>query len=90
MIFLLIKERFCFCWIEFNKPCRVFADSVIFSRSVFKVSVVLGLSTTRKRLVSSAKSLMLDPISLTMSFKFIYSRNKRGPRIEPCGTPACM
>ena len=87
MIFLLIKRDSVFAGL--NLTSHVFAHSVIFSRSVFRVSAaVFGLSTTRKRLVSSAKSLMLDPISLTMSF--IYSRNNRGPRIEPCGTPACM
>ena len=38
------------------------------------------------RLVSSAKSLIEEPISSTMSL--MYRRNKSGPRIEPCGTPA--
>ena len=83
MIFLLIKRDSVLAGL--NLTSHVFARSVFFSRSVFKVSAaVLRLFTTRKRLVSSAKSLMLDPISLRMSF--IYSRNKRGPRIEPCGT----
>ena len=77
MTFLLIKRYSDLA--ELNLTSQVFAHSVFFSRSAFKVSAtVLGLSTTKDRLVSSAKSLMLDPISFTMSF--IYRRNKRGPR----------
>ena len=87
MTFLLIMRNSVF--VGLNLTSHVLPILYFFSRSAFKVSAaVLGLSTTRKRLVSSAKSLMLGPISLKMSF--IYSRNKRGPRIDPCGTPACM
>ena len=59
----------------------------IFSRSEFKISAsVSGFSTTRKRLVSLANSLMFEPISFNVSF--IYRRNSSGPRRIPCGTPA--
>ena len=40
----------------------------------------------KKRLVSSAKSRMLEPISCAVSFLVIKSNN--GLRIEPWGTPA--
>ena len=70
-----------------NLTSQVFAHCVIFSRSEFKVSAaVSGFSTIRDRLVSSANSLIFEPISVTMSF--IYNRNKSGPSIDPCGTPA--
>ena len=36
--------------------------------------------------VSSANNLIEHPISKTMSL--INIRNRRGPRIDPCGTPA--
>ena len=52
-------------------------------RSEFRqTAAVIGLSTTIKRLVSSAKSLMFAPMSFTISF--MYSRNSNGPRIDPC------
>ena len=38
------------------------------------------------KLVSSAKSLIEELMSTIMSL--IYKRNRRGPRIEHCGTPA--
>ena len=38
------------------------------------------------KLVSSTKSLTEELLSTTMSL--IYKRNRRGTRIEPCGTPA--
>ena len=31
---------------------------------------------------------MLDPIFFTISF--IYNRKSKGPKIDPCGTPANM
>ena len=39
-------------------------------------------------LVSSAKSLVTDEISVVMSL--INIKNKTGPRTEPCGTPALI
>ena len=46
------------------------------------------LSTILYRLVSSVKSRMFDRISVTMSF--LYNRNNRGPKMDPCGTPALI
>ena len=85
MTFLLIKRDSVFAGLNFKS--QVFANCVIFWRSEFKVSAAeSGLSTTRKRLVSSANNLMFDPISFTISF--IYRRNNSGPRIDPLGTHA--
>ena len=44
------------------------------------------LFTTVKRGVSSAKSLQFEKRSLYKSFTLI--RTNKGPKIEPCGTPA--
>lgn len=38
------------------------------------------------RKVSSAKNLK-EKKSVALTKSFIYSRNSRGPNIEPCGTP---
>ena len=85
MTFLLIKRDSVFAGLNFTS--QVFAHCVILSRSEFKVSAaVSGFSTTRKRLVSSANSLMFEPISFTISF--IYRRNSSGLKMDPCGTPA--
>ena len=66
-----------------------FAHLVIFSKSEFKISAAdRGFSTTKNKLVSSAKSLMFDLMSFTMSL--IYRRKRSRPRIEPWGTPVCM
>ena len=46
----------------------------------------MGSSTMIYKLVSSAKSLIEELMSTTMSL--IYKRHRRGPIIEPCGTPA--
>ena len=43
----------------------------------------MGSSTMIHKLVSSAKSLIEELI-----YKRKKKRNWRGPRIEPCGTPA--
>ena len=85
MTFLLIKRDSVFAGLNFTS--QVFAHCVLLSRSEFKVSAaVSGFSSTRKRLVSSANSLMFEPISFTISF--ICRRNSSGPRMDPCGTPA--
>ena len=56
-------------------------------RSEFSCSAAWrGLPTIIYKLVSSAKSLIEESISTTMSL--MYRRNKSGPKIEPCGTPA--
>ena len=44
------------------------------------------LFTTEKREASSAKSLQFEERSFDKSFMPI--RNNKGPKIEPCGTPA--
>ena len=46
----------------------------------------MGSSTMIYKLVSSAKSLIEELMPTTMSL--IYKKNRRGPRIEPCGNPA--
>ncbi len=43
---------------------------------------------TAVMLVSSAKS-SVSTDSQTFGRSFIYMLNRRGPRIEPCGTPHC-
>ena len=49
-----------------------------FCRSVFSFSAArIGLSTIMYKLVSSAKSLIDEPISSTISL--IYKRNNSGP-----------
>ena len=60
-----------------------------FLRSVFKrVAEVTGSSTIIKRLVSSANRRICESISSTMSL--IYTKNNKGPRMDPCGTPALI
>ena len=62
MTFLLIKRDSVFAGLNFTS--QVFAHCVIFSRCEFNVSAtVSGFSPTRKRRVSSANSLMFEPIS---------------------------
>ena len=66
-----------------------FAHLVILSKSEFKIRAAeRGFSTTKNKLVSSAKSLMFGLMSFIMSLK--YKRKTSGPRTEPWGTPACM
>ena len=70
-----------------NVTNHCWAQRLIFSRSELSVSAAwIASSTMIYRLVSSAKSLMEELISSTISF--IYKRNNRGPRTEPWGTPA--
>ena len=38
-------------------------------------------------LVSSAKKIGMDISFMHLGLSFIYRRNNRGPRMEPCGTP---
>ena len=66
-----------------------FAHLVIFPKSAFKISAAeRGFSTTKNKLVSSAKSLMFDLMSFTMSL--IYRRKRSGPRIEILGEHPIM
>ena len=81
MTFLLIKRDSVFAGLNFTS--QVFAHCVLSLRFWLQCQ---GLSTTRKRLVSSANNLMFEPISFTISF--MYRRNSSGPRMDPCGTPA--
>ena len=58
----------------------------IFDRSEFNwVAASIGLSTMIYRLVSSAKSLIEELMSSTISL--MYKRKRKGPRTEPWGTP---
>ena len=41
------------------------------------------------RVVSSAKIMNLNTV-LEWIMSFIYMINRRGPKIEPCGTPTVM
>ena len=47
---------------------------------------MLGSFTTEKRNVSSAKSLTVGVVFSDKSL--IYSKKNRGPKMDPCGTPA--
>ena len=47
---------------------------------------MLGSFTTEKRDVSSAKSLTVEVIFSDKSL--IYTKKNRGPKMDPCGTPA--
>ena len=51
-------------------------------------AVVYGLSIIKYKLVSSANNLIVDYMSITMSF--IKIKKNRGSRIDPRGTPALM
>ena len=76
-------------FIDLKVTNQSFAHLVIFSKSEFKISAAeRGFSTSKNKLMSSAKSMMFDLMSFTMSL--IYRRKRSGPRIEPLGTPACM
>ena len=58
------------------------AHLVIFPKFNFRhAAAFTGSSTIIKRLVSSAKRRIFDPMSVTMSF--LNSKKSRGPRIEP-------
>ena len=72
-----------------NVTIQVLAHLAILSRSELRIyAAETGFSTTIAKPVSSAKSLMLELISFTISL--MYRRKRRGARIDPCGTPACI
>ena len=52
--------------------------------SIFAVSS--GPETIENKEVSSANNLTFDFRSVAKSF--MYIKKKRGPKIDPCGTPA--
>ena len=65
------------------------AHQEIFSRSVFRrVAEVTGSSAIIKRHISSAYRRICEPISSTMSL--IYTKNNKGPIMDPCGTPTLI
>ena len=47
---------------------------------------MLGSFKTEKRVVSPANSLTLEVIFSNKSL--IYTKKNRGPKMDPCGTPA--
>ena len=76
-----------FCGLKFTSH---FVDHACnFTRSSLSVCAVsCGSSTIKYRLVSSANNFIVELISVSMSF--MKTMNKRGPRIDPWGTPAFM
>ena len=72
--------RFRFRWVKFDKPfCCPLVD---FDRSEFSwLAASTGLSIMIYRLMSSAKSLIEELMSSTISL--MYKRKSKGPRIEP-------
>ena len=63
-----------------NDTSQVAAHREILERSKFRQSAaVKGLSTIIKRLVSSTKRRMFEPISVTISL--MYNKNNKGPNI---------
>ena len=76
-----------FCVLKFTSH---FVDHAWnFTRSSLSVCAVsCGSSTIKYRLVSSANNCIVELISVSMSF--MKTMNKRGPRIDPWGTPAFM
>ena len=88
-VYSFLEMRSAFILIGLNVTNQSNAHLAIFLRSEFRrCAAEIGFSTIIKILVPSAKSLMLDPIFFTISF--IYNRKRKGPKIEPCGTPANM
>ena len=72
-----------------NVTNQAAAHCEILSKSVSRLSAAVnGLFTTMKRLVSSENGRMLEPMSVTMSL--IYNKKSRGPKMDPCGTPAVI
>jgi hypothetical protein len=73
--------------IGLNLTNHLFAQEEILSISIWSVFADrYGSLTITYKLVSSAKRLIDEAISVTMSL--IYIRKRSGPRMEPWGTPA--
>ena len=68
--------------IRLNVTNQSNAHLAIFPRSEFRSCAA------EIRFSTIIKILMLDPIFFTISF--IYNRKSKGPKIDPCGTPANM
>ena len=49
----------------------------------------IGLECAYKILVSSAKFIGAEVLFIILGRSFVYKRNSRGPKTEPCGTPCC-
>jgi hypothetical protein len=47
----------------------------------------IGLGLVIMKLVSSAYNTNLAFLAVTVGKLFIYNKNNKGPRIEPCGMP---
>ena len=68
---------------------QVLAHWFICSRSEFSISALMcGFLSACDILVSSANNFMSDSMFIVMSF--IKIRKNRGPKTEPCGTPAVI
>ena len=69
-------------FVGLNSTNQVAAQCDSLSKSVLRqAAAITGFSTILERLVSSAKSLILAPMSLTMSF--MLRRKSKGPIIYP-------
>ena len=83
--FLEIISSSVLCGLNFTS--HAFAHWWILSRSKsIRSAVMTGSSTIRYKEVSSANNFTLEPMSFTISS--MNKRNKRGPIIDPWGTPA--
>jgi len=89
-LFLFVEKTIstaCLLASELKDILHLLAHNFICSRSWFISTVAaLGSFTTVKMEVSSAINLTVHLRSLVKSL--IYTRNIKGPRMEPCGTPA--
>ena len=74
-------------FLTFKKILFALSQLDKFFKSVLKslFSFLMEL-VTNKRLVSSENWWTLQNV-IALCKSFIYSRNRRGPRTDPCGTP---
>ena len=69
---ILCENRNDSFFVGLKLTSQVAAHLVILEKSVFKlISAARGVSTTIKRLVSSAKRRIFEPVTLTISLKYI-------------------
>ena len=69
---ILCENRNDSFFVGLKLTSQVAAHLVILEKSVFKlISAARGVSTTIKRLVSSAKRRICEPVTLTISLKYI-------------------
>ena len=72
----------CFGLTRLKSTKYFLAHSIILSRSRLRISAAIsGFSTTKNKLVSSAKRRKLQHMSLTISF--INSKKSKFPKIDP-------